>query len=188
MPRLMHHTSDHMTADHKSADYAAAAPRPLYTAEQRQRRDATTWTLVQGILAPVQFVACLVSIALVVRFLATGDGYWAATVSIVVKTLLLLTIMVTGAIWEKVVFDQYLFAPAFFWEDVVSFGVIALHLIYVAALIYGFAGPTAQMWIALAAYAAYIVNAAQFLLKLRAARLQGRTADADMTGLLEAQS
>ena len=31
------------------------------------------------------------------------------------------TIMVTGAIWEKVVFGQYLFAPAFFWEDVFSF-------------------------------------------------------------------
>jgi 3-vinyl bacteriochlorophyllide hydratase len=169
MPRMMHQTSDHMTADHM-----AAAPRQLYTAEQRQRRDATPWTLVQGILAPVQFIACLVSIALVVRFLATGDGYNTATVSIIVKTLLLLTIMVTGAIWEKVVFDQYLFAPAFFWEDVVSFGVIALHLTYVAALIYGFAGPTAQMWIALAAYAAYIVNAVQFLLKLRAARLQGQ--------------
>jgi 3-vinyl bacteriochlorophyllide hydratase len=28
------------------------------------------------------------------------------------------------------------------------------------------------MWIALAAYAAYLVNAAQFILKLRAARLE----------------
>jgi 3-vinyl bacteriochlorophyllide hydratase len=165
MPRLMHHTSAHNTA----------GPRPLYTADQRYRRDATVWTLVQGVLAPVQFVACLVSVGLVVRFLTSGDGYDAATLSIIVKTLLLLTIMVTGAIWEKVVFGQYLFAPAFFWEDVVSFGVIALHFVYVAALIFGFAGPSAQMWLALAAYAAYIVNAAQFLLKLRAARLQGHS-------------
>jgi 3-vinyl bacteriochlorophyllide hydratase len=182
MPRLMHHTSDHMAAAHQ-----AAAPRPLYTAEQRQRRDATAWTLVQGLLAPVQFIACLVSVALVVRFLVTGDGYGAATASIIVKTVLLLAIMVTGAIWEKVVFDQYLFAPAFFWEDVVSFGVIALHLTYVAALVYGFAGPTAQMWLALAAYVAYLVNAAQFLLKLRAARLQGQ-ADGGHTRMAEVLS
>ncbi len=145
--------------------------RPLYTADQRQRRDATVWTLVQGILAPVQFLACAVSVVLVVRFLWTGEGYGAATASIIVKTLLLLIIMTTGAIWEKVVFGQYLFAPAFFWEDVVSFGVIALHLLYIAALATGSLGSTGQMWLALAAYAAYVINAAQFLAKLRSARL-----------------
>ena len=80
--------------------------------------------------------------------------------------------MITGAIWEKVVFGQYLFAPAFFWEDVFSFAVIALHAAYVWALLAGL--PHAeQMWIALAAYAAYVINAGQFLLKLRAARLEG---------------
>ena len=59
--------------------------QPLYTAEERARRDATVWTLVQGILAPVQFVVFLVSLALVVRYLATSDGYAAATASIVIK-------------------------------------------------------------------------------------------------------
>jgi 3-vinyl bacteriochlorophyllide hydratase len=151
---------------------------PLYTAEQRARRDATVWTLVQGLLAPVQFLACLISVGLVVRFLVTGDGYGAATASIIVKTGLLLTIMVTGAIWEKVVFDQYLFAPAFFWEDVVSFGVIALHLSYVAGLLSGSVGPIALMALALIAYAAYIVNAIQFLAKLRLARLDMAQRDA----------
>jgi 3-vinyl bacteriochlorophyllide hydratase len=125
---------------------------------------------VQGVLAPVQFLVFLVSLALVVRFLATGEGYDAATLSIIVKTGVLLTIMVTGAIWEKVVFGQYLFAHAFFWEDVVSFLVIALHLTYVWALLQGW--PHAdQMWIALAAYTAYVINAAQFVWKLRMARL-----------------
>jgi 3-vinyl bacteriochlorophyllide hydratase len=151
----------------------------LYTPEQRRRRDATAWTLVQGILAPLQFIVFLVSLALVLRFLATGDGYAAATVSIVVKTGVLLTIMVTGAIWEKVVFGQYLFAPAFFWEDVVSFGVIALHVGYVAALLGGWLGPVALMGLALLAYAAYVINAGQFLLKLRAARLQSQPTRAD---------
>ena len=145
----------------------------LYTPEQRARRDATIWTLVQGILAPVQFLVFLVSLGLVVHYLITGDGYAAATVSIIIKTLTLYTIMVTGAIWEKVVFGQYLLAPAFFWEDVVSFGVIALHTLYMAGLIFGFLSPGALMTVALAAYAAYVANAAQFLLKLRAARLEG---------------
>lgn len=145
--------------------------RQLYTPEERARRDATVWTLVQGVLAPLQFVVFLVSLALVLRFMATGLGYEAATASIVLKTLVLLTIMVTGAIWEKVVFGQYLFAHAFFWEDVVSFAVIALHLTYVWALFAGWPHGT-QMWIALAAYAAYVVNAVQFLWKLRMARLE----------------
>lgn len=144
----------------------------LYTPQQRARRDATVWTLVQGILAPVQFLAFAVSLVLVLRYLATGAGYDAATLSILIKTALLLTIMVTGAIWEKVVFGQYLLAPAFFWEDMVSFVVIALHLAYVAALFSGALGPAGQMVLALAAYATYAVNAAQFVLKLRRARLQ----------------
>lgn len=144
----------------------------LYTPEQRARRDATVWTLVQGILAPLQFLVFLVSVVLVARYLWTGEGYLAATVSIIVKTLILYTIMVTGAIWEKVVFGQYLFAPAFFWEDVVSFGVIALHTAYLWAVWTGGLPPAEQMILALVAYAIYVVNAAQFLWKLRMARLQ----------------
>ena len=151
---------------------ASAARGGLYTPDQRARRDATVWTLVQGILAPLQFLAFAISLVLVLRYLATGDGYLAATVSILIKTALLLTIMVTGAIWEKVVFGQYLLAPAFFWEDVVSFVVIALHLAYVAALMTSALNSAGQMWLALAAYATYAVNAAQFVLKLRRARLQ----------------
>ncbi len=143
----------------------------LYTPEERMRRDSSVWTTVQGVLAPLQFVAFLVSLALVLRYLATGAGYEAASWSILVKTALLLTIMVTGSIWERAVFGRWLFAPAFFWEDVVSFGVIALHLAYVWALWAGLAAHV-QMSIALAAYASYVVNAAQFLLKLRAARLE----------------
>ena len=129
--------------------------------------------MVQGVLAPIQFAVFLVSLVLVVRVLALGVGETAATVSIVAKTAVLLTIMVTGAIWEKAVFGRYLFAPAFFWEDAVSMVVIALHLAYVAALFTGALDLAGQMWLALAAYVAYVVNAAQFVLKLRAARLEG---------------
>jgi 3-vinyl bacteriochlorophyllide hydratase len=153
---------------------APRAPYCLYTPAQRARRDASIWTLVQGILAPLQFVVFAISTVLVLRYLASGDGYTAATISILIKTALLLTIMVTGAIWEKVVFGQYLLAPAFFWEDVVSFGVIALHLAYVAVLVTGALPPADQMILALAGYAAYVLNAAQFLRKLRLARLSSQ--------------
>ena len=143
----------------------------LYTAEQRQRRDTSAWTLVQGVLAPVQFLIFLISLVLVLRYLATGDGQSLATGSVVVKTFALYLIMVTGCIWEKVVFDCYLFAPAFFWEDMFSMLVMALHTAYLVALLTGILGTETLMYLALAAYAAYVVNAVQFVLKLRAARL-----------------
>lgn len=143
----------------------------LYTSAERARRDASPWTTVQGVLAPVQFLAFAVSLVLVLRYLATGEGYGGATVSILIKTGLLYTIMVTGAIWEKAVFGQYLLAPAFFWEDVFSFLVIALHTAYLGALWTHALSPQGLMILALAAYAAYVINATQFLLKLRAARL-----------------
>jgi 3-vinyl bacteriochlorophyllide hydratase len=143
----------------------------LYTAEERARRDASPWTFVQGILAPAQFLAFAVSLVLVLRFLWTGEGYGAATVSILIKTGFLYLIMVTGAIWEKEVFGQYLFAPAFFWEDVFSFAVIALHTLYIYGLWSGAFTPHGLMVIALAAYATYLINAGQFILKLRRARL-----------------
>jgi 3-vinyl bacteriochlorophyllide hydratase len=148
----------------------------LYTPEQRARRDATVWTTVQGVLAPIQFLVFLVSVALVLRYLLTGHGYEAATLSILAKTGVLYLIMVTGAIWEKVVFGQYLLAPAFFWEDVVSFLVIGLHTFYLYTLLAPGFSPETQMVIALFAYVTYVVNAGQFLWKLRVARLQSGVA------------
>ena len=161
-----------------------AGNQPLYTADERRRRDASRWTLVQGVLAPIQFVVFLISLGLVLRYLATGDGLAVATASIVIKTLLLYTIMITGSIWEKEVFGRYLFAPAFYWEDMVSMLVLALHSAYLAALIFDFLSPREQMLLALAAYASYAVNAAQFLLKLRAARLQQSRLTTDPVGAL----
>ncbi len=149
-----------------------AGDRPLYTPAQRARRDATPWTLVQGILAPVQFLVFAVSVVLVLRSLLTGEGVTGAHVSIIVKTIVLYTIMITGAIWEKVVFGQYLFAAPFFWEDVVSFVVIALHTVYLFGLLSGAMATRTLLLVALAAYTVYVVNAVQFVLKLRAARQQ----------------
>ena len=144
---------------------------PLYTPEQRRRRDSSRWTLVQGVLAPIQFAVFLVSACLVVRYLATGHGEGVADISVAAKTLALYAIMVTGSFWEKDVFGRWLFAPAFYWEDVFSMLVLALHTAWLVALATGWQGPRERMLLALAAYATYAINATQFLMKLRAARL-----------------
>ena len=108
------------------------ARRPLYTPEERLRRDSTYWTFVQGLLAPIQFFIFLGSLYFVLR---------------------------------------YLFAPSFYWEDVFSMLVLALHTAYLYALYTQTLQGVELMYLALAAYATYVVNAGQFILKLRAARL-----------------
>lgn len=147
----------------------------LYTPAQRARRDESIWTLVQGVLAPVQFLIFGISLFLVIRFLTTGEGESAAEISVLIKTMALYAIMVTGSIWEKAVFGEWLFAKPFFWEDVFSMAVLALHTAYVLMLFNGWGTTHERMYVALAAYATYVVNAGQFLWKLRVARLQGDT-------------
>lgn len=165
----------------KSTENAPA--RALYTLDERRRRDASIWTLVQGILAPVQFLVFLVSLGLILRFLVSGEGLFAAQVSVVVKTLTLYAIMITGSIWEKQVFGRYLFARPFFWEDVFSILVLALHTAYLVALYTGSLTSGELMVLALSAYFTYIINAGQFLWKLRLARLdQARMVSAPMLG------
>ena len=155
---------------------------PLYTKEEKIRRDASPWTVVQAVLAPIQFLVFVASAALVIRYLVTGSGLEAATISIVIKTLVLYTIMITGCIWERDVFGRYLFAPAFFWEDFVSMFVLALHTAYLYALLSGTLPARYQMYIALLAYSAYLLNATQFLLKLRKARMESARTDARVRG------
>lgn len=167
-----------MSQSEKTAVYKA-----LYTEEERQRRDRSVWTLVQAVLAPVQFLVFLVSLALILRYLVTGEGLFAAQVSVILKTLALYAIMVTGSIWEKEVFGRYLFARPFFWEDVFSMLVLALHTAYLLCLYLGALNPAGQMLLALAAYATYLVNAGQFLWKLRLARLDRSSQNPSAVGL-----
>ncbi len=143
----------------------------LYTDEERRRRDASGWTLVQGVLAPVQFAVFLVSLGLILRYLLTGEGLAMAQMSVVFKTLTLYAIMITGSIWERQVFGVYLFAKPFFWEDVFSILVLALHSAYLVAFWSDAIASGGLMFLALAAYATYIINAGQFVWKLRLARL-----------------
>jgi 3-vinyl bacteriochlorophyllide hydratase len=168
--------SRHIKSDEDFINLAASAASStygqLYTDAQRKRRDESLWTLVQGLLAPVQFLIFGVSLFLVIRFLFTGEGESAAEVSIVLKTCALYAIMITGSIWEKVVFDEWLFAKPFFWEDVFSMLVLALHTAYLVMLFNDWGTSQDRMYVALAGYATYIINAGQFLYKLRMARLE----------------
>jgi 3-vinyl bacteriochlorophyllide hydratase len=152
--------------------------KPLYSAEQRARRDQSRWTAVQGILAPVQVLVMLVSTVLVLDYLADGTGYAVANASVVLKTLILYVMMITGSLWEHDVFGRYLFAESFFWEDVVSMVVIALHTAYLVASIGGLLDTRAMMVLALVAYGTYVINAIQFVWKLRQARLSAPTLEA----------
>ena len=147
-------------------------PIMLYNQEERIRRDNTKWTLVQGVLAPLQFVVFLVSLGFVLNYLLYGTYENAASISVVIKTVILCLIMVTGSIWEKAVFDKYLFAKPFYWEDVVSIFVVFLHLLYLFVYFFDFLSVESQLYVALLAYFAYVVNAVQFLFKFKQARDQ----------------
>ena len=201
VPSLSHHLDEALSINHhkpctelltvipsisteacNSARVSAQAA-PLYTTEERLRRDASPWTIVQAVLAPIQFVIFLVSLVLVLRYLVWGTGLALATASVVIKTITLYAIMITGSIWEREVFGRYLFARPFLWEDVFSILVLALHTLYLVALASNALASRRLMLVALAAYAAYAVNATQFLLKLRAARRQPRATALGALGL-----
>lgn len=169
-----------MSATNHSSDSRNVA---IYTVEQRERRDASPWTLVQGILAPLQFLVFIVSVGFVVAALNNPDWAYHAMVSVIVKTLILYAIMITGSLWEKDVFGRYLFAPAFYWEDVVSMLVLALHTAYLVVVAFQLLPLKEQLLLALAAYASYVVNAAQFLIKFRQVR-KARPVSAPVTGVM----
>ncbi|NTU84724.1 MAG: 2-vinyl bacteriochlorophyllide hydratase, partial [Chloroflexales bacterium] len=67
----------------------------MYTPDQLRRREASRWTKVQIILAPIQFVAFIISFALVIHYLVTGEGYIAATISVWVKISLIWALTIT---------------------------------------------------------------------------------------------
>lgn len=135
-----------------------------YTPEQRARRDASVWTKVQAVLAPIQFIAFIISFALVIRYLTTGNGLLIANISVLIKIALLWLITVTGMIWEKDVYGQWFLAPEFFWEDVGNAVAMIFHNLYFVAVWLGWSAD-AVMTLMLVAYSTYLVNCAQFVVR-----------------------
>jgi 3-vinyl bacteriochlorophyllide hydratase len=142
----------------------------IYTPEQMARRNTSVWTKVQAILAPIQFLAFLVSFGFVIRYLTTGEGYGITNISVLIKITLLWAITITGMIWEKEIFGHYFLAKEFFWEDVGNAVAIVSHNLYFLAVALHWSRE-AVMTVMLVAYCTYLINCTQFIVKgIRAGR------------------
>ncbi|NDJ84924.1 MAG: 2-vinyl bacteriochlorophyllide hydratase [Chloroflexi bacterium] len=142
-----------------------------YTQAQLTKRNSTKWTLVQAVLAPLQFLAFVISLAVIIRYLITGDGYAVANASVLIKIGLLWLITVTGMFWEKAVYDKWFLAPQFFWEDAFNAVAMFLHNLYFVAHFLGWSEQSI-MTLMLVAYISYLVNFAQFFIRGLQARQQ----------------
>jgi 3-vinyl bacteriochlorophyllide hydratase len=149
----------------------------MYTPEQLLRREASPWTKVQVILAPIQFVAFLISLSLVIRYLLSNhdeQAYFIASISVWVKITLIWALTITGMFWEKDVFDHYFMAKEFFWEDFGNLVAIITHNAYFVAQ--GLHWPPNQiMLVMLFAYLTYLFNAGQFVARgIQSAQYRGK--------------
>lgn len=129
---------------------------------------------MQAVLAPLQFLAFIISLGLVIRYLLTGDGYTIANISVLIKIGLLWLITVTGMIWEKEIFGHWFLAPQFFWEDVGNAVAMILHNLYFLARWLAWSD-RAVMTLMLVAYVGYLFNMAQFIVKGLRAKRQRQT-------------
>lgn len=153
----------------------------MYTPEQLAKRNASIWTKVQMILAPIQFITFLISFGLVIRYLTTGEGYTLANLSVLVKITLLWAITITGMIWEKEIFGHYFLAREFFWEDMGNLLAIITHNLYFLARALDWSHQ-AVMTLMLAAYCTYLLNCAQFVARgIQAGRQRRQMAATDLT-------
>ncbi|MBN1278270.1 MAG: 2-vinyl bacteriochlorophyllide hydratase [Chlorobiaceae bacterium] len=140
---------------------------PRYTPEQLARRNASPWTKSQAILAPIQFLIFLAGLTVTWLYkqqIWIDDFGW-ITFFVTLKTLMLFLIFVTGAFFEKEVFGAYAFAPEFFWEDFGSAIAMIVHTSYFVLFFLGL-DENLLIWTALLAYLSYLVNAAQFVIRL----------------------
>ncbi|MEM9953265.1 MAG: 2-vinyl bacteriochlorophyllide hydratase [Chloroflexota bacterium] len=132
-----------------------------YTPEQLDKRNSSKWTIVQGILAPLQLITFIISFILIVRYLRTGEGYAIANISVLIKIALLWLITITGMFWEKEVFGKWFLAEEFFWEDALNAVALIMHNLYFGAILLG-ADERQLMLLMLVAYISYLINFAQF--------------------------
>ncbi|TCD48592.1 2-vinyl bacteriochlorophyllide hydratase [Chlorobium sp. N1] len=140
---------------------------PRYTPEQLARRNASVWTTVQAILAPIQFLIFLggVTVTYLYKYDIWIDNFAWVTFFVTLKTFMLFLIFITGGFFEKEVFGAFAFAPEFFWEDFGSSIAMVVHVSYFVLFYMGF-DHSILVWTALAAYLSYLVNAAQFVIRL----------------------
>ncbi|NTU67376.1 MAG: 2-vinyl bacteriochlorophyllide hydratase [Chlorobiaceae bacterium] len=140
---------------------------PRYTPEQLEKRNASRWTTVQAVLAPIQFLIFLAGLTVTWLFtkeLWITDFGW-ITFFVTLKTFMLVLIFVTGGFFELEVFGRFAFAREFFWED---FGSAIAMIVHISYFILFWIGLDRDILIRTAylAYLSYLVNAAQFVIRL----------------------
>ncbi|NTW82881.1 MAG: 2-vinyl bacteriochlorophyllide hydratase [Chlorobiaceae bacterium] len=140
---------------------------PRYTPEQLAKRNASVWTEIQILLAPVQFVIFLTGIALNILYannLASIDFFW-ISVAILYKTLFFVILFITGMYFEKDLFGKWVYSKEFFWEDVGSSVATFFHFLYFFLAWKGYSDKSLVFWSSVA-YSSYIINAIQYLARI----------------------
>jgi len=139
---------------------------PRYTPEQLRKRNNSVWTKVQLILAPIQFVVFIIGVILTVMYYTGSlENFSLVTWALLIKTIFLVVLFVTGAFFEKEVFDIWVFSPEFYWEDIGSSVATVFHFLYFVLAYLDFS-KEALVWSALVAYFTYVVNAIQYLVRI----------------------
>ncbi|ANT64022.1 2-vinyl bacteriochlorophyllide hydratase [Prosthecochloris sp. CIB 2401] len=140
---------------------------PRYTPDQLAKRNASIWTEVQLILAPLQFVVFLAGVAVTALYAANDQifsFYW-VSIAILFKSFFFALLFITGAYFEKEIFNKWIFSKEFLWEDIGSVAAGAFHLLYFVMAFLG-ASHDVLVWEAFLAYFTYILNALQYLVRI----------------------
>jgi 3-vinyl bacteriochlorophyllide hydratase len=140
---------------------------PRYTPEQLLKRNASIWTDIQIILAPIQFLFFIAGLTITILYanaLFVPALYW-VSLAILFKTLFFALLFITGMFFEKEVFDQWVYSKEFFWEDVGSTVAASFHLFYFFLAWFG-ASQEVLLWDAFLAYFTYVLNALQYLVRI----------------------
>ncbi|EAT60031.1 2-vinyl bacteriochlorophyllide hydratase [Chlorobium ferrooxidans] len=148
---------------------------PRYTPEQLAKRNASIWTDIQIILAPIQFlffIAGLATTALYANGLFVTGFYW-VSIAILFKTLFFALLFITGMFFEKEVFDQWVYSKEFLWEDIGSTVAAFFHLLYFFLAWLGYSQEV-LIWDAFLAYFTYVINALQYLVRIILEKLNER--------------
>ncbi len=148
---------------------------PRYTPEQLAKRNASVWTDIQIILAPIQFLLFVAGLTTTL-FYANGflvEGFYWVSIAILFKTLFFALLFTTGMFFEKEIFDQWVYSPEFLWEDIGSTVAAFFHLLYFF-LAYFNADREVLIWDAYLAYLTYVLNALQYLTRIILEKLNER--------------
>jgi 3-vinyl bacteriochlorophyllide hydratase len=140
---------------------------PRYTPEQLAKRNASVWTELQIILAPIQFIIFLIGVTLNTLYannIGHIDFFW-ISLAILFKTLFFAILFLTGMYFEKEIFDKWVYSPEFLWEDIGSTVAAFFHLLYFVLAWMGYPEKLLVME-AYIAYLTYVINALQYLVRI----------------------